>query len=573
MTSTSKSLSSCLVAVFLASCGGGGGGGSSPPPPIPVTASAGTGGQISPSTASVTSGASTAFTLTPNDGYEVDTVSGCGGALSGSTYTTGSITAACTVSATFKLKKYTVLTAAVANGSVSPISAQVTHGTTTAFTLNPNDGYEVDTVSGCGGALSGSTYTTGSITAACTVSATFKKRKVTVKFSAVGYGKMPVTEQTVDWGSNVTVTAQPYRREYIVKSVTGCNATIQNLSVSISSVTSSCEAVVTFGLRFGIISSGNQHTLLLKPDGTLWAWGANEYGQLGDGTAIDRLAPVRIGSGFIDISAGYWGTIAIKSDFTLWGWGLDPGDGSERKLVPTQINAQRKWVLIEAGGPAWALSSDGDAFSWRKNDGGELCIGSTARTLVPTPIAGKWVFIGTGDAATYLINDKAETFACGNNSEAGRLGDGTTESRSTPTKIAGTFQKVFGGGSTAFALGVNGQLFGWGNRQLTPLSFGSGFSGFVDISSGNGHHLALRDDKSVWAWGNTVAGVGNGDANGCGGVPCKIAESFEYIEAGGYNSFGFKADGTLWGWGVNARGELGIGNTSQVRFPTPLSIP
>lgn len=501
MNSIEKLVLLATAISVVAGCGGG--GGSSPPPPISVTASAGTGGQISPSTASVISGASTAFTLTANEGYEVDTVSGCGGVLSGST------------------------------------------------------------------------YTTGSITSACTVSATFKKRKVTVRFTAVGYGKMPVTEQTVDWGSNVTVTAQPYRREYIVKSVTGCTATIQNLSVSISSVTASCEAVVTFGLRFAIIAAGTHHTLLLKPDGTLWAWGANELGQLGDGTVTDRLTPVRIGNGFLDVSAGSQGTVAIKSDFTLWGWGLEPGDGSGQKLVPTQINAQRKWVLIARQGPAWALTSDGDAFSWAKNDGGELCIGSTANTLVPTPIPGKWVFIGAGDAASYLINDKGETFACGRNDETGRVGDGVLGIKSSPTLITGRFQKVLGGGSTAFALGVDGLLYGWGNRQMTPLSFGAGYTGFVDISSGNGHHLALRDDKSVWAWGNKPAGagVGTGDANGCGGSPCKIADGFEYIEAGGFNSFGFKSDGTLWGWGTNARGELGIGNTSVVKLPTPLSIP
>lgn len=142
-----------------------------------VTPSAGTGGTITPNTVqTVAHGATTSFSLAPDTGYEIASVGGtCGGSLSGSTYTTNAVTANCTVSATFVLMSYVVTSTAGTGGTISPAGNQnVLHGNTTAFTLNPDTGYTVDAVTGCGGSLSGSTFTTGAITAACTVSATFK---------------------------------------------------------------------------------------------------------------------------------------------------------------------------------------------------------------------------------------------------------------------------------------------------------------------------------------------------------------------------------------------------------------
>jgi hypothetical protein len=137
-----------------------------------VTATAGANGSISPATIQVAHDATTSFTVTPNTGYSIGTVSGCGGSLVGTIYTTGAITAACAVTASFSPISYTVTATAGANGTISPASQTVTHGATTNFTVTPNTGYSAS-VTGCGGSLSGTTYTTGTITAACAVSATF----------------------------------------------------------------------------------------------------------------------------------------------------------------------------------------------------------------------------------------------------------------------------------------------------------------------------------------------------------------------------------------------------------------
>ena len=157
--------------LLLSACGSGGSGTSS----YTVTPSAGTGGSITPATAQpVSSGNTTSFTLTPATGYAIGTVTGCGGTLSGSIYTTGAITADCTVTASFSQLSYTVTPTAGTGGSISPAAGQtIGYGGTTSFTLTPATGYAIGTVTGCGGTLSGNSYTSGVITADCTVTANF----------------------------------------------------------------------------------------------------------------------------------------------------------------------------------------------------------------------------------------------------------------------------------------------------------------------------------------------------------------------------------------------------------------
>ena len=175
-----------LISIFLSlsACGGSSNGANNssvtPPPPVSytVTAAAGAGGSISPSSRSVTSGQTTTFTVLANTGYEITGVTGCGGSLSGTSYTTGVITSPCSVSAAFTQKSYEVTATAGEGGSINPTSLSVNHGETTTFTIEPNTGYEIDSVTGCGGSLSGATYTTGAITAACQVRVEFEYTNV-----------------------------------------------------------------------------------------------------------------------------------------------------------------------------------------------------------------------------------------------------------------------------------------------------------------------------------------------------------------------------------------------------------
>ena len=169
MATVSRLNVSCMVFTLLSACGGGGAGSGTT---YQVTATAGIGGTISPANATVNANGTTTATVTASSGYAISSVTGCGGTLSGSTYTTGMITANCTITASF-IAQLAVTGTAGAGGAISPTSATVNAGGTTTLTVTPNSGYVIIGVTGCAGALGGTTYTTGAITAACTVTATF----------------------------------------------------------------------------------------------------------------------------------------------------------------------------------------------------------------------------------------------------------------------------------------------------------------------------------------------------------------------------------------------------------------
>jgi hypothetical protein len=144
-----------------------------------ITASSDTNGSITcPSAVNI--GETGVCTVTPATGFQIASVNGCGGTLNGTSFTTGAITAECSVTASFTPLTFGVTPTVTGSGSISPATVQtVNYGTSSSFTVTPGAGYQVDSVTGCGGTLSGTTYTTGAVTGACTVTATFSLIPVT----------------------------------------------------------------------------------------------------------------------------------------------------------------------------------------------------------------------------------------------------------------------------------------------------------------------------------------------------------------------------------------------------------
>ena len=142
------------------------------------------------------------------------------------------------------------------------------------------------------------------------------------------------------------------------------------------------------------VSAGNQYSLALKSDGTLWAWGWNGFGQLGNGTADSSKVPKPIGidADWVMISAGTYHNLALKSDGTLWAWGYNYygqiGDGTTMdRYVPVQIGADADWVMVSAGDfHSLAMKSDGTFWAWGYNYQGQLGDGSQVDQHEPVEI-------------------------------------------------------------------------------------------------------------------------------------------------------------------------------------------
>jgi alpha-tubulin suppressor-like RCC1 family protein len=292
------------------------------------------------------------------------------------------------------------------------------------------------------------------------------------------------------------------------------------------------------------VAAGRTHNLAVRSDGTVTAWGINDHGALGDGTTTDRSSPVQVSgmTGVItQVAAGEEFSLALRSDGTVWAWGrndrgqLGRGTTSSGELVPARVAVLNRVTKISAGRDfALALRSDGIVFAWGANRFGQIGNGTTSFSpvTVPVKVAGLSQVTGISagvdwSLATEISGISALTsvWAWGNNDD-GQLGDGTTDGHSTPERVTGLPVSIAGissGFKFAAVLGTDGAVWGWGANDLGQLDFApsrpvtrpvneiAAGSRITQISAGFFHMLALRSDGTVLGWGSNFFGqLGNG---------------------------------------------------------------
>lgn len=291
------------------------------------------------------------------------------------------------------------------------------------------------------------------------------------------------------------------------------------------------------------VSAGDRHTLAIRSDGTLWAWGRNNFGQLGDGTFDDRLEPVQIGTdtNWKDIFAGTHHSMAIKLNGRLWAWG-----GNEAgQLGNNSYDAQPSPVAI--GNAVWTQISLGDLFSVGLQQNGTLWAWG----------ANFWGQVGVGtDPGNYLTPQQIGT---GND-----------------------WMLIAAGSHHTLAKKANGSLWGWGSSyinqlfvveneiQFTPIQITSlAQHDWAALSAGE-HCLALKPNGKLYGWGSNLFGeLGNpAIPDPADLIYLLSSDTWDMIEASVSNSAGIKSNGTLWLWGDNANGELAFGNTAVYNTPT-----
>lgn len=333
----------------------------------------------------------------------------------------------------------------------------------------------------------------------------------------------------------------------------------------------------------------------------LWTWGINSSGQLGDNTAVDKSSPVTTtaggGTNWRMVDCGLH-VMAIKTDGTLWTWGqgaygvLGSGLTTSRSSPQTTTLAGTDWSKVSAGDRfSAAIKTDGVMYTWGKNNRGQLGDGTTTNRSSPVSIFGavisNWTQLACGYEHSLGIAATGLLYSWGSGAQ-GALGSGSTASRSSPVTVAGggtNWIAVSAGTSFSAALKSDGTMWTWGlntSGQLgdnsttarsspqTVAGAGSGGTNWKSVALGDTHAAAIKLDGSLWTWGDNAQGqLGAGSTTNRSSPQTTAGAGLNWVKihAGSSSTASIKADGTLWTWGLNSSGELGIGTTTNRSSP------
>ncbi|MBU1243722.1 DUF4215 domain-containing protein [Myxococcota bacterium] len=364
------------------------------------------------------------------------------------------------------------------------------------------------------------------------------------------------------------------------------------------SCTDSCTLVnACVGVRQ--LVAGEAHTCALLTDDTLWCWGWNLYGQLGDGTGLDSSIPVRIAAledQAASVSAGAWHTCAVKLDGSLWCWGRNDrgqlGVGvTEDRLSPVVIADLVVGVAqVSCGyGHTCIISNDGSASCWGANDFGQLGNGTATDSPSPVQVSGfgsEIAGISAGDEFTCARKVDGSPFCWGRN-DLGQLGDGTLTEKSRPTPPVGLETGLTGmevGPKHACAYYANSDLWCWGfngqgqtgigdtNTRTTPVLVSAVQS--THVACGLAHTCAVVDTQ-VRCWGGNEMGQLGDGTNEEHLIPVQTVELSlpVLLAAGNAHTCAVLEVGGVRCWGWNLLGQLGDGTVIDSTTPVAVTPP
>jgi alpha-tubulin suppressor-like RCC1 family protein len=427
--------------------------------------------------------------------------------------------------------------------------------------------------------------------------------------SAITAMVLPETasDKTVIWSSsNEAVATVEWEGNGLTATVTAIGAgaaTITAASVDNPTVEAFCGVTVEAGSSspaHRTLSEGSVHQLAIKADGSLWAWGSNSEGQLGlgdSGEGTNRNVPTKVGvdNDWVAVAGGTRHSLALKRDGSLWAWGqntfrqLGLGDTASRN-IPTKVGADTDWASVSSySSTTMALKTDGSLWAWGRNIEGQLGIGSISLSSDPVRVGAEtdsWAVLNNCANYSFAIKEDSSLWAWGDNGY-GWLGLGDTSSKYIPTIVGADYDWAAASGSYYHSAGIkiDGSLWVWGgaaslglgavtSNQLYPVQLGVD-GDWASVSPSFYFTLAIKTDGGLWGWGrNESAQLGDGTRFDRS-APIQVGNNTKdwvAVAPGTYGAVALKADGSLWSWGDSGYGYTGIGNdTGYVTSPTKIS--
>ncbi|MBU1220528.1 hypothetical protein KKF34_02110 [Myxococcota bacterium] len=345
-------------------------------------------------------------------------------------------------------------------------------------------------------------------------------------------------------------------------------------------------------MKYHQISSGAYHTCALSNDGSAYCWGAGNNGRLGTGDVHNQSFPVQVkikNAKFKQLSAGYPFTCAIEAKGTVWCWGYNKegqlgNDSDVESKIPVLVKGSKPSYksICTGANHSCALKNDGSVWCWGRNDFMQTGLGSDVPfSKVPQKVENlNAEKIACGANHTCIVNRDGEVKCFGKN-DYGQVGVSPSERPKNITMVQGineNVKQVSAGENHTCALTVAGSVFCWGKLGKK----GNGSKDVVKIlesveaiSSGYNHNCALRKSGKVACWGlNNYGQIGNG-TKVYADVPVELdLDNAVKISAGKIHTCALKKDGSAYCWGHNNDGNLGIGNFDmEVLRPTPIKQP
>jgi alpha-tubulin suppressor-like RCC1 family protein len=305
---------------------------------------------------------------------------------------------------------------------------------------------------------------------------------------------------------------------------------------------------VSAGTNWKQVDCGSSHIACTKTDGTLWLWGAGTSGELGNNAITRRSSPVQTisgGTNWKQVACGVTMTAAIKTDGTLWVWGFN---GVGELGIPGAANARSSPVQTISGGRNWKQ-------------------------------------VACGSQVTAAIKTDGTLWLWGNNSPNGQLGNNSLTNQSSPVQTisAGTNWKQVDCGTTyVAAIKTDGTLWLWGNndrgqlgdnttiRKSSPVQTVSGGTNWKQVACGSQITAATKTDGTLWLWGSNDRGQLGDNTTIAKSSPVQTVSggtNWKQVANGARTPSAIKTDGTLWTWGNNNVGQLGINNTFDRSSP------